>query len=176
MSGCPTKGHYSAKITKNAFLPLKWTFVGQSDNHIGWATSLAYTCVPSTKPRTISWNFGEKMSRIGGFEKLTFFDIQVLENETLIFYQKILNHLVFTSCRFNEIPGQGHYRKDHRGDRWENGSTSQNIQGQFTKQIQQANSLDLVIHISNQSWEDTGDPHLTQISGLGKNCVMGNSC
>ena len=31
-----------AKTTKNAFLPLKWPFVGQPDNHIGWATSLAY--------------------------------------------------------------------------------------------------------------------------------------
>ena len=39
-----------AKTTKNAFLPLKWPFVGQSDNHVGWATSLTYmwvfwTCV-----------------------------------------------------------------------------------------------------------------------------------
>ena len=72
MSGCPTKGHFSAKNTKNAFSPLKWPYVGQPDNHIGWATSLAYTWVSSTYPRTISWNFGEKMSRIGGFEKLAF--------------------------------------------------------------------------------------------------------
>ena len=61
-----------AKTTKNAFLPLKWPFVGQPDNHIGWATSLAYTS--STYLRTISWNFGEKMFRIGGFENLTFFE------------------------------------------------------------------------------------------------------
>ena len=32
-----------AKTTKNAFLPLKWPFVGQPDNHMGWATSLACT-------------------------------------------------------------------------------------------------------------------------------------
>ena len=62
-----------AKTTKNALLPLKWPFVGQPYNHIGWATSLAYSWVSSTYPRTISWNFGEKMFRIGGFEKLTFF-------------------------------------------------------------------------------------------------------
>ena len=64
-----------AKTTKNAFLPLKWPFVGQPDNHIGWATSLAYSWVSSTYPRTISWNFGEKMFKIGGFEKLPFFEI-----------------------------------------------------------------------------------------------------
>ena len=67
----------SNKRSKNAFLvffALKWPFVGQPDNHIGWATSLAYTWVSSTYPRTISWNFGEKMFRIGGFEKLTFFE------------------------------------------------------------------------------------------------------
>ena len=62
-----------AKTTKNAFLPLKWPFVGQPDNHIGWATSLAYTWISPTYPRTISWNFGEKIFRIGEFEKLTFF-------------------------------------------------------------------------------------------------------
>ena len=67
----------SNKRGKNAFLvffALNWPFVGQPDNHIGWATSLAYTWVSSTYPRTISWNFGEKMFRIGGFEKLTFFE------------------------------------------------------------------------------------------------------
>ena len=62
------------KTTKNAFLPLKWPFVGQPDNHIGWAISLVYSWVSSTYQRTISWNFGEKMFRIGGFEKLTFFE------------------------------------------------------------------------------------------------------
>ena len=62
-----------AKTTKIAFLPLKWPIVGQPDNHIGWAPSLAYTWVSSTYSRTISWNFGEKTFRIGGFEKLTFF-------------------------------------------------------------------------------------------------------
>ena len=71
-SGRPTKGHFRAKNTKDAFLPLKWHFVGQRDNHIGWAISLAYTWVSSTYPRAISWNFGEKMFRNDGFEKLTF--------------------------------------------------------------------------------------------------------
>ena len=61
-----------AKTTKKAFLHLNWPFVGQPDNHKGWTTSLSYTWVHFTDPRTISWNFGEKMLRIGGFEKLTF--------------------------------------------------------------------------------------------------------
>ena len=34
LSGCPTKGHFRAKNTKNAFSPLKLPFVGQPDNHI----------------------------------------------------------------------------------------------------------------------------------------------
>ena len=63
-----------AKTTKNAFLPLKWPFVGQPDNLMGWATPLTYTWVSSTYPRTYSWNFGEKMFKIGRFEKLTFFE------------------------------------------------------------------------------------------------------
>ena len=50
------------------------TFFGQPDNHIGWATSLGYSWVCFTYSRTISWNFGEKVFRIGGFEKLTFFE------------------------------------------------------------------------------------------------------
>ena len=62
------------KNTKNAFLPLKWPFVWQPDDHIGWATSLVYLRGYSTYPRTISWNVGKKMSRTGGFEKLTFFE------------------------------------------------------------------------------------------------------
>ena len=69
-----TKGKFSAKITKNAFLPLKWPFIGQPDNHIGWATSLALRWISSIYPRTLFWNFGEKMFRNGGFEKLTFFE------------------------------------------------------------------------------------------------------
>ena len=72
MPGCPTNGHFRAKTTKNAFLPLNWPFVGRPDNHISRATSLSYTWVSSTDPRTIFWNFVEKMLKIGGFEKLTF--------------------------------------------------------------------------------------------------------
>ena len=65
----------SNKMGKNAFLVFfaqKWPFSGQPDNYIGWATSLAYSWVSSTYLRTISCNFGEKMFRIGEFEKLPF--------------------------------------------------------------------------------------------------------
>ena len=33
LSGCPTKGHFSAKSGENAFLALKLPSVGQSDNY-----------------------------------------------------------------------------------------------------------------------------------------------
>ena len=75
--------------TKNAFLPLKGPFVGQPDTLIGWATSLSYTWVSYTYPRTISWNFGEKMFRIGGFEKLTFFEITKFQ------YSKLKENEIF---------------------------------------------------------------------------------
>ena len=50
---------------------MEYIFVGQPDNHVGWATSLVYTWDHSTYQRTIFWNFGEKMLKIGGFEKMT---------------------------------------------------------------------------------------------------------
>ena len=74
----------SNKRGKNAFLAffaLKWPFVGQPDTHIGWATSLAYSWLSFTYPRTISWNFGWKMFRIGGFEKLPFLKKQNSNNQ-----------------------------------------------------------------------------------------------
>ena len=74
--------HFFTKISGNGswvsrrycIFTLKWPFVGQPDNLIGWATSLAYTWDSSTYIRTIYWNFGEKMFRNDGFEKLTFFE------------------------------------------------------------------------------------------------------
>ena len=74
LSGCPTKGQFRDKNAFLVFFALKGPFVGQPDDHISWATSLAYTWVSSTYLMTISWNFGEKKLRIGGFEKSTFFE------------------------------------------------------------------------------------------------------
>jgi hypothetical protein len=34
VSGCPTKGHFTDKSGKNAFLSVKWPFIGQPENFI----------------------------------------------------------------------------------------------------------------------------------------------
>ena len=34
--------------TKNAFLPFFWAYMGQPDDHIGWATLLPYASIYST--------------------------------------------------------------------------------------------------------------------------------
>ena len=34
LSGCPTKGYFTTKSAKNAFLVVKWPCVGQPDNVI----------------------------------------------------------------------------------------------------------------------------------------------
>ena len=34
LSGCPTKGYFTTKSAKNAFLVVRWPFVGQPDDVI----------------------------------------------------------------------------------------------------------------------------------------------
>ena len=53
-------------------LLLKWPYVGQPDDHLGWATSMPFTSTYPIHPRTKPLNFGEQILRIGGFEKLSF--------------------------------------------------------------------------------------------------------
>ena len=55
-----------------------WAYFGQSLNHIGWATSMPFASINSTNPRTNSWNFWKKILRIGGFEKLSFFESAIV--------------------------------------------------------------------------------------------------
>ena len=52
------------------FLGCFWAYVGQSHNHIGWATLLPFASINSINPRTNPWNFHEKILRI---EKKIFF-------------------------------------------------------------------------------------------------------
>ena len=59
-------------VGKNAFLALFWAYVGQPDDHIGWATLMPFASIYSTNPKTKPWNFHEKILRIGGVEKLSF--------------------------------------------------------------------------------------------------------
>ena len=47
-------------------------YIGQPDNHLGWATSLPYTSIHPTDPSSNPWNFCEKILRIGRDEKLSF--------------------------------------------------------------------------------------------------------
>ena len=47
-------------------------YVGQPDDHIGWATSMPFASIYPTNPRTNPWNFPKKMLRIGGVENLSF--------------------------------------------------------------------------------------------------------
>ena len=55
---------------------------------------MAYTWVHSNYPRTISWNFGEKMFRIGGFEKIDFFETTKFQ------YSKFEKNVFFLSFLF----------------------------------------------------------------------------
>ena len=60
----------------NAFLALFWAYVGQPDNHIGWATLMTSASIHSTLPKTNSWNFHEKILRISRvFESAIWFFI-----------------------------------------------------------------------------------------------------
>ena len=60
------------RLNKIAFLACFWHYVGQSDNHIGWTTSLSFASIYFMYLRTNLWQFGAKILRIGGFEKLSF--------------------------------------------------------------------------------------------------------
>ena len=62
-----------AKDTKNAFFACFWAYVGQSLNHIGWATSIPFASINPTNPRTNPRIFHKIFLRIGYFEKLSFF-------------------------------------------------------------------------------------------------------
>ena len=60
-----------------------WAYVGQPDDHIGWATLMPFALICFINPRTNLWNFHEKILIIGGVEKLSFF-----ESAILIFFSK----------------------------------------------------------------------------------------
>ena len=57
----------TAKNTKNAFFAVYWAYVGQPDNHIGWAS------IDPTHPRTNWWNIGKNCSAFGGHWNTQFF-------------------------------------------------------------------------------------------------------
>ena len=55
---------------KKVFLALFWAYVGQPDDHTGWATLMPFASIYSTHPETNPWNFSKKILKIGGFENL----------------------------------------------------------------------------------------------------------
>ena len=63
-------------LVKNAFFCVLghfWAYVGHP-----WATSMPFTLINPTYPRTNPKNFHEKTLRIGDFEKLSFFESAIL--------------------------------------------------------------------------------------------------
>ena len=73
LSGCPMQGQFTAKNVFLVFFAVNWAYVGQPDNHIGWAKSMLFSKIDATHPKTSLWNLCEKILTIGGAGKLHFF-------------------------------------------------------------------------------------------------------
>ena len=69
----------SCANTKNAFFACFRPYVGQSDTHISWVTLMPFPSIYPTDPRTNPAQFCEKILRIDGFEKCSFFESAILE-------------------------------------------------------------------------------------------------
>ena len=67
-----------------AFLACLRAYVGQPHGNIGWATSMPFTSINPTNPRTNQWIFWKKILRIGGDGKWPFFESAILN----FFFQK----------------------------------------------------------------------------------------
>ena len=84
--GLEAVGH-KLKTGKNAFFVFLghfWAYVGQPQDHIGWATSMPFASINPTNQRTNPWNFHKQILRIGDFKKLRFFELAILN----FFFQK----------------------------------------------------------------------------------------
>ena len=89
------------------FLAIFWAYVGQPDNHIGWATLMPFTSIYSTNPRTNPWNFDEKILRIGRVEKLSFFELAIF----IFLKRKIQNGRLKKTEFFNSANSQYFFLK-----------------------------------------------------------------
>ena len=69
-SDCPTYSQFHSKNAFFRFFPWNWAYVGQSDDHIGWAT---FASIYPTNPRTNLWNFSRKIFENWRFWKTQFF-------------------------------------------------------------------------------------------------------
>ena len=82
----PNISSKTAKNPKKAFFACFWAYVGQSLNHIGWATSMPFASINPTDPRTNPQKFYKRILRIGDFEKLSFFKAAILNFFFIIFF------------------------------------------------------------------------------------------
>ena len=97
----------------------------QPGNHIGWTTSMHFTSIYPTDPRTNLWNFNKTISRIGGFEKLVFFWVDHFdflfqnENQSQIWDSIFMNIMVFSQkwTTPNIIIGSVHYIQKTRREK-----------------------------------------------------------
>ena len=90
-SGCLTLALKQVKNTKNALLACFRAYVWQSDNHLGWATSMPFASINPTNPRTNLQKNLEKILRIGRIEKLIFFWVGHFEFLFLQFFSYFLH-------------------------------------------------------------------------------------
>ena len=100
------------KQAKNVFLACFRAYVGQPDDHIGLATSMPFSSIYPTDPRTNSWNFRKKIFRIGSFEKLSFFESAIKKN-FFCFINQSTNHKLFVRMNGTQFLGGIFY------ERWE---------------------------------------------------------
>ena len=73
------------QLNNIAFFACFRPYVGQPDDHIGRVTLMPFASIYPTDPRTNPAQFDEKILRIYGFEKRSFF-----ESAILVFFFKIL--------------------------------------------------------------------------------------
>ena len=74
------------------FLGCFWAYVGQPQDHIGWATPMPFASINPINWRTNPWNFHEKILRIVGAGKWGFFESAISKKKFL--------HLNENKCQF----------------------------------------------------------------------------
>ena len=107
MRSCLTLGQKQAKNAFFVFLAFFCPYIRQPHDHIGWATLMGFLSMNPTNSRTGLWNFREKISRIGDFEKWPFWKIGHFEffspkNIRLGRNYACTNHLSMVYCNNNK--------------------------------------------------------------------------
>ena len=101
----------SQKMHFWCFLGHFWAYVGQPHDHMVWVTSMPFTSINSTNPKTSPWNFGQKILRIGGAGKwhfvllLLFLVIGFLKKMFCFFSMNITMAFIWGSIYFCTMEG-----------------------------------------------------------------------